>query len=83
MLKRQFEEAAERLRVKRKLEQLPPGERIIERLKIYMKEWRDDLDARPAHAVNTTVGLQVRCHHLCAYYVILCGSATMQGCSVP
>lgn len=60
-LKRQFEEAAERLRVKRKLDALPAEERIIERLKMYMKEWRADLDARPIEAVNTTVGLQVLC----------------------
>ena len=58
-LKRQFEDAAERLRVQRKLDALPAEERIIERLKMYMKEWRADIDARPVEAVNTTVGLQV------------------------
>lgn len=71
-LKRQFEEAAERLRVQRKLEALPTEERIIERLKMYMKEWREDINARPIEAVNTTVGLQVRFSLLPQPFLAVC-----------
>lgn len=58
-LLRQFREAADRFKVQKQLETLPTEQRIIARLKSYMQEWKDDLDARPQAAVNTTIGLQV------------------------
>lgn len=57
---RQFREAAERVKVQKQMESLPTEQRIIARLKVYMRDWKDDLDARPQAAVNTTIGLQVR-----------------------
>ena len=59
-LMRQFKEAAERVKKQKELESMTTEQRIVARLKAYMQEWKDDLDARDPAAVNTTVGLQVR-----------------------
>jgi hypothetical protein len=58
-LMRQFKEAAERLRLKRECEGLPPEGRIVRQIRRYMAEWKIDLDARPKEFALTTVGLQV------------------------
>eukprot|EP00892_Ulva_mutabilis_P001352 jgi/Ulvmu1/11217/UM072_0054.1 len=57
-LLRQFQEAAERFKVQKEMDSLPTEQRIIARLKKYMQEWKEDLNARPQAAVNTTIGLQ-------------------------
>lgn len=56
---RQFREAADRVKKQQQLETLPTEQRIVAQLKAYMQEWKEDLDARPSEAVNTTIGLQV------------------------
>lgn len=56
---RQFREAAERVKAQKHLDSLPTEQKIVARLKAYMQEWKEDLDARASEAVNTTIGLQV------------------------
>jgi hypothetical protein len=58
---RQFCEAAERLQKQRHLEQLSADGRIVHCLKVYMQEWKEDLERRLPKDVNTTLGLQVGC----------------------